>query len=556
MASIKLITTKLKAALQKFGINDCQIKFSSLNTTDLSDTISRGGSSRISFSSEMDEKRSFVFEALNKLWPTSSENNSLLFICSESNLDFLENLPEDFFESLYADTQAIEHFSGPGMRVHPQQLSELGEENAHFAPPQGATIEGYAQSTVGNLYQQDPENPSEKTAIDDVGGAIYIDGLPTIFIADGAFGTNPAFGDYICHQFLPSILPQYVSRLTKGEDASIVMQDLLVAVNQEAFNKKEAYNIDGYDQSRTTFSCAISYKDSTDSRLKVASIGVGSDMLMIYRNGHYIPLRPAENLTQGNPVFNDGTRVAGEYDYSHIDSILSGKSACPNLKCFLPVDPTRLQVELSPKVYVQDLQEQDQLVGLSDGAFEFLPQQRTSRNFSGKENETGRIIERSLEADAPSPENLFSKNQQRHPKEARKGDDAILLTAKVPSQMQQEKIRAASTFEGYKKEVITILEKNYPWRPALFGHHHHERLVAVCQAIRGAQSPLDVAVILKNQCDRLDSNSHSPTPIHSNLLEARWGLTIKNKPLVGQTSGYQNAIELARTVTMPPSLRG
>ena len=114
-----------------------------------------------------------------------------------------------------------------------------------------------------------------------------------------------------------------------------------------------------------------------------------------------------------------------------------------------------------------------------------------------------------------------------------------------------------------KASLIAEFKKAYPWRPRIFGHHHHDRRNAVCKAILNAHNLETIQAIIDNQIHitelrKVDtgtmsqnlpkhSQNNSPsssvdnTQTSAGTLADKWSTTSKNR--FSENSGYVKAIK-------------
>ncbi len=543
---IDSLTDKLGQALIKFDISVEGL--SSINNKDASGKPQC--KLTIKFRNE-DVKTCYVWSVFKDLLGDATSRMIGKSFCFTFNPDeenaFLENFPEDFFETLYLNQMVLKTCPET---VHAETIN-IGleaEEKWFIQPKNESLLKNYASVEINNLYEPAVTSCREitKTRTDDAGNIIFIDGLPSLVIADGAYGSNSEPPQILCNDILPRILPTYVSQLSLGKDPQIVMQALLQTVNEKSNELNVQYGAKGGAQ--FTFSCAISYTDYMDAeKTKVASIGVGSDMIMLYRKpkksdiggsvpySPYFPIRAAENLC--SPDMKENIQ-------NFLESV-------PHQKQFLPAfNKSEISALMRQKVIIVPLETDDQLIGLSDGAFDgFDKAEYMERIISGNDTD-GFCVSRAFREDAHiCPENLFDENayiiREQSVKENSKGkgDDAILIKAFIPDETRRNAINKAS-LNFYKDRIITILDKNYLEGCGLF-HHHRNRCLQVCKAIAKATSTQQVALILMNQKSMASVMEQAVfMPLGNTILEERWSKQVKNK--FTKTSGYQKAIQLAR----------
>ncbi len=109
-----------------------------------------------------------------------------------------------------------------------------------------------------------------------------------------------------------------------------------------------------------------------------------------------------------------------------------------------------------------------------------------------------------------------------------------------------KKNKCGTNLQDCKNSIISILEKKYSWKPRLFGHHHHNRCVAVSKAIKKAQSFSEIKLILLNQSNMENTKEKQFLPINNDILSWRWSeLLLNSEKTTTQNSGYQKAIAAA-----------
>lgn len=284
-----------------------------------------------------------------------------------------------------------------------------------------------ARISFANLYAS--STASAKEATDDAASISYINGLPVIVIADGALGSNPHAPQKICNEFLTQLLPGYTLRLTDEEDPNDVMQALLQTVNKFV-TELNTQSDEFMHNVRLSFACAICYY--ADQARRLSCIGVGSDMIAVYRDGRYLTVKPAENI-----VAND-----------QVTAIIEKQQAIPHQKVLLPnTDLENIQC------HTITLEENDVIVGLTDGSFEFIEDLSLVTKPIVNSDQT--IIERGLpETLDIIPENLFthchrlfsakkySMINQTEPYHF--GDDALIAMARIPEEKILQQIQSKS----------------------------------------------------------------------------------------------------------------
>lgn len=447
-------------------------------------------------------------------------------------------------------------------------------------PNSDSPVAGLASITFQNLYIS--PRPSVKEQTDDAGQLLYINGLPTVVIADGAFGSNCQPPQTLCNELLPALLPDYAQRLTEGEDPTTVMQDLLKMVNEKATVLDIEYRAHG--NAMFTFSCAIAYINE-EGETKLASIGTGSDLIAVYRPAQreaaarYIQARSAVNFCLPGAV---DPICAGEAHVPHQKQFLPALSAPPGGQQTTEVIQHKIKALLDTHpVTVLDLQPGDQLVACTDGVIDGLgaaiqctaplssasastsdlEEIPISRNFTATGN--GIAPEQLFQTAANTYATMFAANPQDS-----YGDDALLMVATVPTEQQQKTIQARArmkdeVFSAYKEVIAARLEALYPWRPSLFsffsfGHHHHNRRVAVCAAIRGAATKEQITAILQHQTKLLFTADTPPVPnvdvaqLYCPSLSRTWLGVPRNRMDI--SSGYYDAVHTLYLEVMSPPL--
>ncbi len=287
-----------------------------------------------------------------------------------------------------------------------------------------------ARISFANLYASN--TPSAKEATDDAASISYIEGLPAIAVADGAFGSDSRAPQQVCNEVLTQLLPHFTLRLTEGQDPNSVMQTLLQQIN--TFATKLNTQPSGFmGNVNFTFACAICYY--TEQELRLSCIGVGSDIIAVYRDNHYITVKPAENIVSNNRV----------------TAIIEKQETIPHQKIFLP--STSLE-NISCNTIT--LKEEDVIIGLTDGSFEFLEDLTLITRPITDRDQT--IIERRLpETLNVTPENLFTHCHELFNREKqimadqvapyRFGDDALIAIAHIPNKEISKQILSMSQLQ-------------------------------------------------------------------------------------------------------------
>ena len=430
------------------------------------------------------------------------------------------------YEAVHAETTALNQ--------------QINDTSITTEPQEGSVLSALAQVELQNLYKTSNPAPSPKEHTDDAANIIYINGLPIVVIADGAFGSSPIPPQIICNTFLPEILPAYVQRLSAGEDPVVVTEVLLREVNQRAVQLNSEYAAKAGAQ--LTFSFAITYEH--EGQIKLATRGTGSDLIVIRRAEQqiYETARAAINLCHPDDV----------------ERILSQDQHVPSQKQFLPGNRFETIDEITARnpVSVTALQSGDQIIALSDGAFEFLPLEFTSE---ARDDETA-LIKRTLSeaSNVIEPANLFAKNIEARDTKVRAsaqqhyrlGDDAVCAMATVPALEKRAQIIAkakedyAEFFPRYKEKIAHTLEEKYPWGLRIFNCRHVGRREAVCAAIRSANTIEDVQAILSSQ-SALCSGAQIAA-VSETVLSSRWSTQEHLKNIFKANSKYVKAIESAQ----------
>ena len=422
-------------------------------------------------------------------------------------------------------------------RIQAKTVPTTGE-SAHFLakPAESSVLADLGSIELQNFFKTTSAAGAIETQTRDAGSVMYINGLPTLVIADGETDANSEPPHLLCNTFLPAMLPSYVKRLTDGEAPFTVMQALLTAVNTKAHELQKTYQVNF--GAAFTFSCAICYQHNDE--LKVAAIGVGSDMLLIYRRDSYLSLRAAVKTC----------------DTDELADILNGKSARPHLTQTLPSHDIDQIIHDNP-VSTFTLEANDQLLALSDGVFSFL--QVDIESCPSHKNIA--LIKHRLACDTITPENLFAyqatiAEQFFDDNKTRPGfcigDDALIIRASVPSDTQRLAINAQALldyqarFIAYQTHLCQTLKREYPYLPRLFGRHHNDRREAVCQAIERASGFNDVQKILSNQ-QAIFTLSASAVASLPDALERRWSDPSQLVHPPSSDSLYKKAIDATQT---------
>ncbi len=403
---------------------------------------------------------------------------------------------------------------------------------------------------IDNLYVSSQGFTGIKTQTDDAvnsGFVISSTGkvLPYIAGADGAFGCLSLASTLICNDFFPSIVSKYVEKLSNssGEhnDIEKIMKELLMEINEEANRLGSIYSETGTEVC-FTFACAISFEK--DNVTRVASIGIGSDLIAIYRpanehDGGYIRLYDAAGVVEHG-------RESAE-------------------KIFLPLSSPYSNIK-NEKVTVAEyfndivvtnslLLAGDILVFLTDGIHSELTtiEENITRNHN-----VMRYL--SIQPNEVSPEQLFKKAIESIKYKTRTsdqpwafGDDAAIGIVKVPTIDESRQIidYAKSTLAEAKKSIIPVLAA-VKWSLVSTMFSHNNRIKAVLAALENSRNIYELYAILENQRQLFQSGT--TINLDSSLLEKRYSSEVKklenhdnSSSLPSASQNYLYAIESAKT---------
>jgi|GEM_PF-5824534 len=147
--------------------------------------------------------------------------------------------------------------------------------------------------SVAGLFADDPPDHYPGAA-----RVIWINGLPSVVMADAeiCFRSDSVPGK-LC-DWISTILPAFVDRLQQdGANYEAIMQELLLAVKAEMprLQLSHLWGPIAAEPQVFTFSCAIVWRDPATDSLKATCIGLGTDLIAIYRgqSGRYDIIKPA-----------------------------------------------------------------------------------------------------------------------------------------------------------------------------------------------------------------------------------------------------------------------
>lgn len=380
-------------------------------------------------------------------------------------------------------------------------------ESISLSDPTAANLQAYfpACETVladqvtihaQNLFRNKAQQPSAKEFTDDAAHVVYINGLPSVLIADGAFGSHHEPPQLFCNEIVPRYLPSVIEKLsTSGSDIHAVMREFFVAVNHEAETLATSYEHKGCAQ--FTFACALTYEDPDTGEMAVASVGTGSDAIAVYREGMgYRMLYRPVNLCHG----------------TELDDLLSGGKQIPHSKIFLPLRDFSVDDIFMVDVMRHDLQPRDQLVAMTDGVFDGVGLERSKGAFYTDQKLVG--ILRSIPEDCDLKPSGFIKAADDAVNRAisngahRAGDDALYVNAVLPTAEKRNEIIAhaqvdATALVALKEGLIKTLKSKCPYRPSLFmrmrwGHHHEADKQALISRLEKAYTQSHVKTMLSD----------------------------------------------------------
>ncbi len=174
-------------------------------------------------------------------------------------------IPENFFKELFEGNIALSTFPEA---VHADSTADSSE----LSPAANSLLSDHNETgEAQSLYHIKKTTPQQNAKITN-GRIIYINGLPTIISTSEDQSQSDERSKKICNEFLPNNLTSYIARLSIGEDAQVVMQDLLCKVNDEV---QKNLSIDS--PSSIDFSCTISYE--CNGQTYVTSISSGKEKL-------------------------------------------------------------------------------------------------------------------------------------------------------------------------------------------------------------------------------------------------------------------------------------
>ncbi len=304
------------------------------------------------------------------------------------------------------------------IHTHPVKLN-ADKIKANRAKPKARELSSLVQIVTDNLYAG-PINLDMKAETDDAGACVFIEGLPSVVIADGAFGSPSAPPQAICNELFSELAPRYIKRLSAGEEEP---QAILAALLHEIDQRIRA----NYQGAQLTLAFALSFVDQKTGEQKVAAMGCGSDIIAIYRpeEQRYIAIKSAYNhiYQEDKPVIEQ-----------------DGSKAIPHNKEFLPLRRNAV-LQGDGTCVVMPLQEGDQLVCLSDGALDFLPLLITFEDIDGSDEcRVKRDLSQELRF---QPEDLYECCKQARKERTFQqcsGDDLLILSATIPSMETRKKI--------------------------------------------------------------------------------------------------------------------
>lgn len=407
---------------------------------------------------------------------------------SEIEKNFLENLPEDFFERLFIKAMEWAALDSSALQSQLPQSSQNALRNVYESNTELlkniAIIEQNVVATP-EILSVGSKKVSEISR--EVSKIFFVNGLPTIVMAKIKEGADFFLEQTLCDTIFPELLPLHTMFLSRGGKPQNVLNDLLEKINNKAQQ---------LDKGKFSFSCAVSYKDVTGC-FKLAYLSVGDDQLILTKE--------------------DGERVflGNEGNASNI-SLDSGTSSVQ----YLPV----LNVKDLPNVKMVT---EDIAIGHRISVENNKTEPVTSEGSELADKD-------SLIASATIPDD---KKQQAINREC-----YTLHCKKNPATTQ------AHALAQHKQKVIDMLEQQYSWRPRMFGHHHHDRRVALCKAIGEAKTMQQIQLTLANQAS-LTQSATSVQPINKTCLFSRWASSdhLKNKIPAG--SGYLKAVQEAQKIS-------
>jgi len=277
---------------------------------------------------------------------------------------------------------------------------------------------------------------STKDYTDDAGSLIYVNGLPSLCVADGLCGSHHLPPQLLCNHFFPKIAPAFVTRLEKGEDSTKVMRELLKAA-QEFLSTLSKTKFE-YNNAGCTFSCALSYQ--LEGKHYVASTGIGPDEIAIQRGGQFKRLRPSRFLIL-------------EKDENRLNT---GKYFRKNKEA-LPLTTAMMGLLDCVEVFTEELEPNDFLVGMTDGILEalHLPSEKkevVKGNFGNElvcvqtiaNSEQHKNTESFLLLQTAKEANVKVVCEAGDSRDYPVGDDALVIMAQVPDAQRKKAIMRAS----------------------------------------------------------------------------------------------------------------
>lgn len=314
----------------------------------------------------------------------------------------------------------------------------------------------------------------------------WINGLPSVFISERGRGY---FSDLdltvmLC-RWLPSILPNFIARLYESPgDVESVMHALLQAVNTKLSEWHSPRGLMRFLPKKVSFACALCFRCPQTDMLKLATLSVGTDSLILY-----------------NPT----TR-----QYQRLTELPSFRQDVQNEN--LPSENlTHASVSL------RNIAPGDTLVALTRGTSDVLFTNDVTLTFQG-------------DCDLAPPA-LFTWIRERVKSglldASLKNIGVLIATATIPPDEIALRIRA-DTLVARKIELIRGLYGLYPDGLRLFGRRHNQRREAVCAAIHAAKDYASFRTILTNQYEL--TQNLPVTDIHAEILSPRWSQphTVKN----------------------------